>query len=144
MKKEMISKPKPFDPSLFNSNITPFHCRCVNQVYQSVVSNSKDILVLKGAPDPSETASLLNGLSSTSLHRLPTFIVNTLFPTESYYPQSLFPLTVGCAVQGRLIVEADRKRLILNETNYHIMNQGSFLTEAAQESEALRICFNSA
>ncbi len=121
---------------------TSFHCPWVKKIHHAVVHALPEPIVIQGPPHPEETKKLFNRFSAASLAQVPSLIINTQLKQQSYYPTILSPLTVGCAVKGRMALEKSNKRLILNHKNYRIMNHGNYVTEAIEKSEALRICFN--
>lgn len=128
-------------PSLTSPKKT-FHCPWISQVYERVISNSKDSLVIFENPNPSETVALLNSLSLEEFCKIPNIVVNVDTPFDLSYSESFFPLTIGFTMEGSVIVATKEKQFALNKNSYLIMNYGKFLTEFKAKTSAFRICFN--
>ena len=127
-----------------NEKASIFQCSLAKKIHQAVRCGSDETIVIQDPPQPQEMQKLFRSLTPAELEQVPNLIIHATLQKNTAYPTLFLPLTIGCAVQGRLLIKKGKRQLILNEKNYRIMNQGEYVTEAREaNSKALRISFNS-
>ncbi len=118
-----------------------FECPRVQAIFEAVKKNQGEPLFLKEAPHPRELTEVFNTISFEGLKQIPNTVIHANIASETYYPESPMPLTLGYILKGRMVIEKERHRIVLQDHSYHLTNASVFSTEAEEESEVFRISF---